>query len=466
MEAEGAGGVAPPRSGPGGRFRWRRRAVVALYVLLGAIALVEVGRDLASPGDYTGFVAFGTAAAVGQIPYAPSVEAAYLNARWATWPPSFAPIAVLLARMDAIAHEPAVFLFQLANLLALALVLWILARWLYDRRLTLGLPGAASGRDPWGAARAGGTLPLAALPALVAFLVPLRVVLANFEHAQSNLLILGLAVAGMWLLREGRRAGGGVALGLATAFKATPLLLLGYLAWKGRWRDLGAALAGCGLTWLVLPGLLLGPGRLGAWYGAWIRKSAGSAAQTSPLNQSLLAALQRLAPGGPAWPMFLVVAAALVAIGLWALRRPGGALPDGHRPDGEAWRGRREVLEVALVLAAMSLLSPLAWKAHFVTLVPLAGALFAFTPAGERWRRTGPAVHGGRALYVVLSAAFVVLDLSSDGVVGRSAARALEGASVVTWGALLLAGAGLVVLARGPAVSARGPTPTGRGPVE
>jgi len=426
--------------------------VVALYVLLGLIALVEVGRDLASPGDYTGFVAFGAAAAAGQVPYDPAVEAAYLNARWATWPPSFAPIAVLLARLDAISHEPAVFLFQLANLLALTLVLWILTRWLYGRRLTLGSPHGP-GSDPWRAARAGDGMPLAALPVLAALLVPLRVVLANFEHAQSNLLILGLAVAGMWLLHRGRRAGGGVALGLATAFKATPLLLLGYLAWKGRWRDLAAALAGCALTWLLLPALLLGPGRLAAWYGAWMRKSAGSAAQISPLNQSLLAALERLVPGVSGWPLFLAVAGALVVIGLWVLGGPGADRAAGPRADG-----RREVLEVALVLVAMSLLSPLAWKAHYVTLVPLAGALFAYTSAGERWRAEGvggagvaegvePAAGAG-ALYVVLGAAFLVLNLSSDGVVGRSAARALEAGSVVTWAALLLVGTGLVVLAR------------------
>jgi len=449
--------VTPPaRAGqPAGGGRWARPAAIALYVLLALVAAVEVGRDLASPGDYTGFVAFGTAAAAGQLPYDPAIEAAYLDARWATWPPSFAPIAVLLARADAVAHEPAVFLFQLANLLALAFVLAVLARWLYGRRLTLGLPRAGGdGGDPWGAgggpwaaARAGGELPLAALPALGALVVPLRVVLANFEHAQSNLLILALSVGGMWLLRRGRRAGGGVAIGLATAFKATPLLLLAYLAWRGRWRDLGAAVAGCALTWALLPAMLLGPARLGTWYGAWIRKSAGAAAQTSPLNQSLLAALERLLPGAPGWPLFLAAAAAVTAAGLWALGRPG---PMRERRAGEG--ARREALEVAVVLAGMSLLSPLAWKAHYVTLVPLVAALLAFTPAGERWR-SGAGQESrdrGRGLYLVLAAGLVLLDLTSDGVVGRAAARALEAGSVVTWAALLLGAAGLVTLARRP----------------
>lgn len=444
------------------RPRWRRRAVVAVYVLLGLVAAIEVGRDLASPGDYTGFVAFGTAAAVGQVPYAPAVEASYLNARWATWPPSFAPIAVLLARLDAIAHEPAVFLFQLVNLLALALVLSILTRWLYGRRITLGLPEgprprAEGGSDPWRAALAAGEIPLAALPVLGALLVPLRLVLSNFEHAQCDLIILALAVAGMWLLHRGRRAGGGAALGLATAFKATPLILLGYLAWRRRWRDLAWAVGGCALTWLALPAILLGPSHLGAWYGAWILKSAGSAAQTSPLNQSLLAALERLAPDAPGWPLFLAVAAVLVAVGLWAIRR--GRTEPAAVASGGPLADRREVLEIAMVLAAMSLLSPLAWKSHFVTLVPLAAALFAWTPAGERWgaRRPGAtervaprSTAGGRGLYVLLGASFIVLDLSSDGVIGRSAAMALESASVITWGALLLAGAGLVTLVRRP----------------
>jgi hypothetical protein len=429
-----SGGLSP-RAAP-----WRRRAVVGLYLLLGLIAAVEVGRDLASPGDYTGFVAFGTAAAAGQLPYDPSVEAAYLDARWATWPPSFAPIALLLARLDAVAHEPAVLLFQLANLLALALVLAILARWLYGRRLTLGVPTARGPDAP------DSGIPLAALPVLGALLVPLRLVLANFEHAQSNLLVLGLAVGGMWLLARGRRPGGGLALGLATAFKATPLLLLGYLAWRGRWRDLAAAAAGCAVTWLALPALLLGPGRLGSWYGAWLRKSAGAAAQTSPLNQSLLALVERLAPGAPGWPVFLAVAAVLVGVGLWALGRTGRAVS-----------GPREALEVAVVLAAMSLLSPLAWKAHYVTLVPLAAALLALTPAGGRWRKAPPAEGSGlrderrgsgRALYAVLAAAFLAINLTSTGVVGRGLGMRLEAGSVVTWSALVLAGAGLTALAR------------------
>ena len=126
---------APRRAG------WvRRLGVGLLYLLLAATAAVEVGRDLAAPGDYDRFVAFGWTAINGQIPYDPAVEHSYILAHWATWPPAFAPIAAVMARLDGMAHEPAVLLFQLLNLVALALVMVVMTRWLYDRKLSLGVP--------------------------------------------------------------------------------------------------------------------------------------------------------------------------------------------------------------------------------------------------------------------------------------------------------------------------------------
>ena len=404
--------------------------MLALYVLLAAIAAVEVGRDLASPGDYTLFVEFGRAALSGRIPRDPAALPARVLAPYATWPPAFAPIAAVLAAADGAAHRPAVLLFQLLNLAALGGVLAVLARWLYDRRLSLGVSAAAGP----------GEIPLAAVPVLGALLVPFRLVLSNFEHAQSNLLILALALGGMWLLHRRRRLAGGLALGLATAFKATPLLLLPYLAWRGRWRDLGAAAGGCVVTWLLLPAALLGPGTTAGWYAAWTHRSAAAVEATASLNQSLLALLRRLFPGIPGWPLFLAVAAVLGVVALAAFGRPGRGVDR-----------RREAVEVAVVLAGMSVLSPLSWKAHYVTLVPLCAALLALTPAGRRWRGAGDTGAASprldRGIYVALGVAFLAIDVPSHGLVGRAAAVALEEAGIVTLAALLLLGTALVALA-------------------
>lgn len=417
-------------------FRWHGRVAGTVYGALFLIAAFEVGRRLGRPGDYVGFVAFGKAALAGRMPYDPAVEASYLPGTWATWPPSFAPIAAALSALDGLASAPSVLLFQLLNLAGLGLALAVLARWLYGARLSL-VPGE-------------GRVPLLSLVLLGGLLVPFRLVLSNFEHTQSNLLILGLALLGLERLRRKRRVSGGLALGLATAFKATPLALLPYLAWRGRWKDLAAATAGCAVAWGILPVLLLGPGGAGAWYRAWWVRATHIPVPRSSMNQSLLATLTRLLPPGgaglerlvrpahaPPLPtlVFWAMLAALLAAGLLAFGRPGRDVPP-----------RRAALEIGTLLVAVTLASPYAWKAHFVTIVPLAAALFAFARLeemeGARGRESGPAASGEPPLYGVLLLTLLVVNFTASGLIGRAASRVAEGWGAVTWPAL-----GLIVVA-------------------
>lgn len=471
---------------------WRRRGVWLLYGLLAAAAVYVLIRNLYSLNDYRHFLHFGQATLAGLMPYDPAVEAAWYPGTWATWPPSFAPVAALLARLDAVSQPATIFLWQAANLAALGLVLAVYTRWLHGRRLSLR--------------PAPGRLPLYALPAMVGLLVPARLLLSNFEHTQSNLLFLGLAVAGFALFRHGRRWGGGAAVGLATAFKATPLLVLPYLAWRGRWRDLGAALAGCGLTWIVLPGAAVGPGQLGRWFAGWREQAASLHLPTSQMNQSLQATLTRLAaPAGPtvapgpeagllgghgAEPWMLAAAALMVVGSALAFGRPLRAVS-----------ARREALELGVVFTAMGLFSPIGWKFHFVGLMPLALALGAALPASRRWSAgpgpsaaaaagTDPArartegegdadaseraegagegigalevadepfpgglpVLDGAAARVVaglLVGAALVINGTATDLIGGAAADAMERWGVVTWPALALVAAALWVLWRG-----------------
>ncbi len=447
--------------------RWRRWGAWALYGLLAAAAVWVLVRNLDGSGDYRNFLPFGLSALNGQLPYLETVQAAWLPdvSEWATWPPSFAPLAALLARLDAVAGTAAtVMLWQGANLAGLGLMLAVFVRWLYGRRLSLR--------------PARGRLPLYALPALAGILVPARVLLGNFEHSQSNLLFLGLAVVAFDLFRRGRRWGGGVTLGLATAFKGTPLLALPYLVWRGRWRDLGAALGGCLLAWGVLPALTVGPGGLARWYRGWWEHTGSLHLPTDAMNQSLQATLTRLAaPGGTAvapprdgllgaygaepWTV-----AVLVLLGLGtalAFGRPFRRVP-----------ARREALELGVVLTLAALVSPIAWKFHYVGLAPLAVALCAALPASAAWVRAEDSVGGGglgaggghtalpgglptlgergaRRLSAVLVVAGLAMNLSATDIVGGGRADALERWGVITWSAAALVAAALAVLWRGRA---------------
>jgi len=314
-------------------------------------------RDLAEPGDYTGFVHFGNAALAGLVPYDAAVQASFMPGLWATWPPSFAPIAALLALADRFAHAPAVLVWQSLNAAGLLFVLWVWRDWL-----------GGSDRDP---ARG----PTWASPwLLVPLVVPLRLVLSNFEHAQANLLVLALVALAFRLFDARRRGLGGLAFGLATAFKGTPLIVLFYLALRGRWADLRAAALGWGVAWLLLPLFLLGPDGLGRWYAGWAAIVREAAAVTAFTNQSLLSVLSRRLTAGAAGLTVPADTAAIIGIGAALLAATAAAVALG-RP-GRRGSREREAVELAAVLVLMSLVSPLAWKAHYVTLVPLSAALF------------------------------------------------------------------------------------------
>lgn len=418
--------AADPGGLPGG--------AVAVYVLLAAAAVFVLVRNLDSPNDYLNFVPFGLAALADLNPYLPEVVEQFRRGHlWSTWPPAFAPVAVILASGDgSLGRAPTIFLWQAANLAGLAVVLAVYPRWLYGRGLSLR-PRPAR-------------LPLYSAAALMGLLVPLRLVLSNFEHSQSNLLFLGLAVGGLHLFRRRRPWTGGLAVGLATSFKATPLLLLPYLAWRGRWRDLGASAVGCAVTWGLLPTLLVGPGDLAAWYREWVGFVAGLDVPVSQANQSLQGFFTRIlsdgspiaghVPGGP-WGGGGSGGAMAVATAVFGF----GAAAAFGRP-GRRVCERREALELGVVFAAMGLLSPIGWKFHFVGLFPLAAALWARTPAASRWAAPGggspPLARESRAarvLYAGLAVAALAINGTATGLVGGAPADRFEHWGVVTWSA-------------------------------
>lgn len=96
-------------------------------------------------------------------------------------------------------------------------------------------------------------------------LVALAPAFALTSTVNWDLLAVALTAAAMLMWSRGRSLAFGVLLGLATAAKFYPFLLLGpllVLCWRaGRWREFGAAVLGAMGSWLVvnLPVMLLAP---------------------------------------------------------------------------------------------------------------------------------------------------------------------------------------------------------------
>jgi len=211
-------------------------------------------------------------------------------------------------------------------------------------------------------------------PALAALGVVLFPVHNNFHHLNLETMLLALLVATAGDLADGRPARAGVWVGLATALKIFPGLLLPYFALRRQWRALGSSLAVLASS-TVLALLPYGPRgalqALGNWLGLMVH---GENFQGGTITGLHMQKLGRLAFAWGAVP-YSTIALHLVAVGLVAAtlaRRP----PVDDPP-----------LEVGSVALLSVLLAPIAWL-HTFTLGYLAWvAVVAYAPADTRARR-------------------------------------------------------------------------------
>jgi hypothetical protein len=208
---------------------------------------------------------------------------------------------------------------------------------------------------------------------------------------------------------NGREARAGLWIGIATALKALPGLLLAYLAYRRRWSAFGVGVAAAvGLTALTL--LPYGPGGALTAMREWVAFVGKSSDLVSPNNQSLAALISRLGMS-PAvgW-----------AVGLVCLT--AAAIAFRQRPTSDII-----ARELAVVILLAVVLSPIAWVHYYVLLLPVWAAAFELSdnmPRRSWW-------------YAGLAAA--ALATSGMLTVGPRPLRlALLQGSVYTWGALLL----------------------------
>ncbi len=386
--------------------RGGRRTVTVLLVLLAAW---EVGRSLVRIDR----VVFHDYLRVGQVVLQHGDPYATLS--FDTWPPFFIFIAIVLTELASISRVGALLVWQLGSVAAL----WA------SCRLLPRLAGEAPG-------------PFASAATVVPLVMVARLVQEHMQSTQINLYLLFLVLLAFDLFRRRRDALGGLALATAVSARAVPVLFLAFLLYKRAWRAAAWTAGFLAVLNVLLPLLVFGPTITAERWKEWRNVAAAETANPTPMfpNQSLLAALRRLLTreGGARDPIQYAVAAwppprvarlfyALAAIGVLALALAFRRHPPGL--DNPFMYG-----ELAIGLCILPLVSPLAWKAHFVSL--LAGYWLIW--------RVMQGVTVPRWVWVAWWASFACLTFTAPALLGTDGRSVVESLNVITLGALLVLG--------------------------
>jgi alpha-1,2-mannosyltransferase len=195
-------------------------------------------------------------------------------------------------------------------------------------------------------------------PALAALAVMIFPVHNNFHHLNIETILLALLVAAAIDLADGRQSRAGAWVGLATALKVFPGLVLPYFAWRRQWKALavGVVVAAAATLLAIAP---YGPsGILEALHG-WTTMAGGGGnfqgGSIAGLYMQKLGRLGRAIGGEPASILALHALAVGLVVAIVARRPPTDDPP----------------LEVGAVVLLGVLLTPVAWL-HTFTLGYLA----------------------------------------------------------------------------------------------
>jgi alpha-1,2-mannosyltransferase len=257
-------------STPDGARNWTRVAtsLAALFALLNAVNALNKGGDAAV--FFEGGRRFlaarplydGSSAADGFI--GPPFQAMF-----------FAPFAAVAS----FSPNAAKLLWHAVSILCLGLGVWLSVRAWDAARHRLSL-------------RARPMLPMLFAP-LFAVLLPLQ---TNFEHQNLNALLLALLAGATWQLMLGSAVVAGVLVGVATALKAFPALLVLYLAARRYWAAAFAATATAIVLTVAVPLPVYGRSGFADLLRAfWRLGNSGWPIRGN--NQSLIAAIDRLTIG-------------------------------------------------------------------------------------------------------------------------------------------------------------------------
>ena len=352
-----------------------RRLALAAAALFIAIDLAAIAlRRMRQSGDFDVSMEFGWRFLGGRHLYQGGLHFPYLPAA-----------AMFFSPFAAMPRPLAFLLFYTMAIAALWLVMRMLAT-----MVTTARPGLR-----------GRTASIAAVSLMLAS----HYIIRDLDDGGPNLVLLALAMGGIYWAWRGRDIASAGLFGAATALKATMGIFLPFMLWKRRWR-LAAYSTAATVLWLVLPVLRMGPARWWAHQREWVSSAIGFAAGLNPAaalyygetnsgNQALGPAAEHLLNSAfTAFPVLVPLPSVI-----WPLMLAAGFGWMTLTPYGERLEARWLKESSGLLIVAV-LLAPIAWIQHLVVAIPAIYLVVADWFAGEEF---SPASKGAIAIYIVFA---------------------------------------------------------------
>ena len=366
------------------------------------ITLFEGIRDVQRAGDFKGYVEAGRAVLDNQPIYEN-----YLN----TWPPFFSVFSIPLAWMDSISPLWNRILWLVGSIAAFGFVVLKLDQMLGGERRR------------WKET-------LWRTETVLAVLFVLRFYMDNLSNLQINMYLLAGCLFAWYAHKNGKDILAGLVLALCISLKVYPIFLLLFLPFIRKWRFFSWGLLFCGLFALI-PYVVFGISEANTYYIEFYETRILGGPLLTHRNQSLWSFFDGLLTSksrglGLNYNLVSLSAEAAKSVSLLIILLLFSPclvwLKKTYREGG------LEDYMMCFVLAAMPLLSPLAWKYYFIFLFPAYYVVIRIWLKGQSnlWTR----------VLIVLS--FVLCTLTTDGIWGKAISDVFQLYGCVTFGTMAL----------------------------
>lgn len=387
-----------------------------LALLLLAVA-IEFVRDIFGIGDFVGYVNAGNNVLKGSHIYSD-----YLN----TWPPLFSIFSVPLALIDNVNGVLMRSIWLSASVICLFFLMKTTVKMISGRNLLIPFQTTLNNED----------IAFHDWTILLPFVLVFRYILDNMANIQINIFMLGMAVAALNYHYKNKDFAASFWLSLSISLKVFTIFLLPFLLVRKRFKIVLFS-----FLWIILlnalPFIVFGPETALQYYSQFFRDRAEPFAMILHKNQSIFAMFRSIfmneSRGLEIYLNVLdltveeakrysyILAGLLVGAVLWLLNRV--------QPKTEA----SFLSESLLVLAALPIFSPLAWKAYFIFLWP---ACYWICYSVVRLRNNKEKIP--RTVYVLMVLFFIGTTLTTEGIIGGYLSDLTEVLAFITLGTLAL----------------------------